>query len=146
MTNCRLATFVAFAVFIVLGSYWFFVLRLDQSEEAALRKRLRPEGLAKRSPKEFRLLKPVEQLSQMPRLDTVLGQMGRVHGTLAARHHPGGNEDDCRNGAVVGGVPRAPRLRRRAIAVSTPCLGIAARAVPVLRPVHRTSRARSSSA
>ena len=28
---------------LVLGAYWLFVLRVDQSEEAALRKRLQPD-------------------------------------------------------------------------------------------------------
>lgn len=63
---------------IVLGAYWFFVLRVDQSEDAALRQRLKPEGTPTEVPKQFRLLKPAERLSHMPQLDSLLGQMGRV--------------------------------------------------------------------
>ena len=72
--------FVTFAAIlaIILGAYWFFVLRVDQSDEAALHKRLRPEGVVKDIPKQHRLLKPAERLSTMPQLDSVLGQMGRL--------------------------------------------------------------------
>ena len=62
---------------LVLGAYWFFVLRVDQSDEVALRKRLRPDPVAT-VPKQFRLLKPVEQLSHMQGLNSVLGRMGRL--------------------------------------------------------------------
>jgi tight adherence protein B len=72
-----LATFAVIAG-IILGAYWFFVLRIDQSEEVALRKRLAPDGTARDIPKEFRLLKPTERLSDMPRLDSLLTQMGRI--------------------------------------------------------------------
>lgn len=73
-----LVTFGA-SLLIVLGAYWFFVLRVDQSEEAALRKRLRAESAPASSiPKEARLLKPSERLSSMPQLNTVLGGMGRI--------------------------------------------------------------------
>jgi hypothetical protein len=43
---------------LVLGAYWLFVLRLEQSEETALRKRLQTEPAAV-APKGVRLLKPV---------------------------------------------------------------------------------------
>lgn len=73
-----LVTFGA-SLLIVLGAYWFFILRVDQSEEAALRKRLKPEtAVAASIPKEKRLLKPSERLSSMPQLNTVLGQLGRI--------------------------------------------------------------------
>jgi tight adherence protein B len=75
------ATFIAI-VGIVLGAYWMFVLRVDQSDEAALRKRLRPDPAAKTTAKESKLLKPIERLSHMPRLDAVLGGMGRVTAPL----------------------------------------------------------------
>ena len=71
------ATFAAILA-IILGAYWFFVLRVDQSDEAALRKRLTPDASSKEVPKEFRLLKPVERLSNMPHLDSMLSQMGRI--------------------------------------------------------------------
>ena len=73
-----LATFGA-TLAIILGAYYVFVLKVDQTEEAALRKRLQPEtNQGKAVPKEFRLLMPVERLSTMPQLDTVLGQMGKL--------------------------------------------------------------------
>lgn len=76
-----LATFVAI-LGIVLGAYYLFVARIDQSEEVALRRRLRADAPSKEVPKEFKLLKPVEQLSKLPRLDNVLGQMGRITSPL----------------------------------------------------------------
>jgi tight adherence protein B len=75
------ATFIAI-LGIVLGAYWFFVARVDQSEEAALRRRLRPEAPAKDVPKQFKLLKPVEQLSHLPHLNNALGQLGRITAPL----------------------------------------------------------------
>ena len=75
------ATFVAILA-IVLGAYWFFVARVDQSEEAALKKRLRADQPATDVPKKFRLLKPVEQLSHLPHLNSALGQMGRITAPL----------------------------------------------------------------
>ena len=69
-------------LFIILGFYWFFVLRIDQSEESALRRRLHPEGPTKKVAKEYRLLKPVEQLSKLPQLDSILGRMGGVTAPL----------------------------------------------------------------
>jgi len=66
---------------LVLGAYWLFVLRVDQSEEAALRKRLRPEPVAI-IPKRFELLKPIERLSSLGRLNNVLQQMGRISAPL----------------------------------------------------------------
>jgi len=78
---------IVFATFvmilgIVLGAYWLFVARVDQSEEAALKKRLRPEGTQKEIPKQFKLLKPVEQLSNLRQFNTVLGQLGRITAPL----------------------------------------------------------------
>lgn len=62
---------------IILGSYWTFVLRLDESEEASLRRRLRPDADAA-APKKFGILKPMRQFSSVAQLNTILGQMGRV--------------------------------------------------------------------
>ena len=76
-----LATFTVIAG-IILGAYWFFVLRIDQSEEAALRQRLAPEATSREIPKKFRLLKPSERLSSMPQLDSMLTQMGRITAPL----------------------------------------------------------------
>jgi len=77
--------FVALTFFgmlgLVLGAYWVFVLRLDQSEELELRRRLRPDASAA-IPKKFRILKPAEQLSSVQSLNSVLGQMGRFTAPL----------------------------------------------------------------
>jgi tight adherence protein B len=61
---------------VVLGSYWTFVVRLDESEDAALRKRLRPDPIS--APKKFAILKPIAQFSSVTQLNAVLGQMGRL--------------------------------------------------------------------
>jgi tight adherence protein B len=73
-------TFIGMLV-LVLGMYWVFVLRLDMSEESALRKRLKPDTAAS-IPKKFRILKPAEQLSSVSQLNTVLERMGRVTAPL----------------------------------------------------------------
>jgi tight adherence protein B len=75
------ATFIAI-LGLVLGAYWLFVERVDQSDEAALRKRLTAQEPAKDVPKAFKLLKPVEHLSNMPQFNTVLGQLGKVTAPL----------------------------------------------------------------
>jgi tight adherence protein B len=74
------ATFIGILT-IVLGAYWVFIVRLDQSEEAALRKRLRPEPVAI-APKRFEILKPIEQLSSLSKVNDVLHQMSRVSAPL----------------------------------------------------------------
>src|SRR6185503_15982301 len=66
---------------IVLGAYWAFVLRHDVSDEAALRKRLRPER-ASSLPKDMRILKPVEQLSSLANLNQLLARMGGITNPL----------------------------------------------------------------
>ncbi len=62
---------------LVLGAYWLFVLRLEQSDHAALSKRLRPDPVAT-AQKSTRLLKPIAQLSNVGHLNSVLGRMGRI--------------------------------------------------------------------
>jgi tight adherence protein B len=62
---------------LVLGAYWLFVLRLEQSDEAALRKRLQPNPVST-ALKGVRLLKPIEQLSNLGHLNTALSRMNRV--------------------------------------------------------------------
>jgi tight adherence protein B len=77
-----LATFVV-VLALVVGAYWAFVVRVDQSDEAVLRKRLQPAPLAERQvPTQFRLLKPVERLSNVAHLETLLGRMDWVTGRL----------------------------------------------------------------
>ena len=67
-------TFIAILA-VVLGAYWAFVLRVDQSEDAVLKKRLQPDPAVTDIPKKFRLLKPTERLSHVARLETILGKM-----------------------------------------------------------------------
>ena len=74
-------TFFAILV-LVLGAYWAFVLRFDQADDAALQKRLKADTRAGDIPKKVRILKPVEQLSSVSQLNTVLGRMGRISGPL----------------------------------------------------------------
>jgi tight adherence protein B len=76
-----IATFILILT-IILGAYWAFVVRPDNSQEAALRKRLQPDPVTSAIPKKLRLLKPVEKLSHVGGIDKVLGQMGRVTGPL----------------------------------------------------------------
>jgi tight adherence protein B len=66
----------AFVLAVVLGAYWAFIVKVDQSEDAALRKRLRPDPVS--IPKKFAILKPIRQLSSVAQLNTALGQMGRI--------------------------------------------------------------------
>ena len=75
-----LLTFVGMLL-LVLGAYWLFVLRIDQSEEQELRRRLRPDTAAA-VPKKFKLLKPAERLSSVKGFDSMLGQMGRITAPL----------------------------------------------------------------
>ena len=66
---------------LVLGAYWLFVLRLEQSDESALRKRLQPNPVSTGS-KGVRLLKPIEQLSNVGHLNAALGRMNRFTAPL----------------------------------------------------------------
>ena len=61
---------------LVLGAYWLFILRVDQSDEAALQKRLQPDRITKVT-KEARILRTVEQLSGVAQLNTLIGRMSR---------------------------------------------------------------------
>jgi tight adherence protein B len=62
---------------LVLGAYWLFVVMPEQAEETALRKRLRAQGTAPDAQtKALKLLKPVQQLSSVAQLNSVLGRMG----------------------------------------------------------------------
>jgi len=71
-----LATFAAMFGLIV-GAYWLFIVRVDQAEGAALRKRLKAER-APISRKDFKILKPAEKLSGVVTLNNMLTQMGRI--------------------------------------------------------------------
>jgi len=61
---------------MVLGAYWGFVVKLDQSEEAALRKRLRPGPVSKAE--KFDIVKPIRQLSSVAQLNTMLHRAGTI--------------------------------------------------------------------
>lgn len=75
--------FVIFlAVFaIIVGAYWAFVLRVDRADEAALQKRLHADK-ASNVPKQLRILKPIEQLSSVAQLNTLLGKFGKISAPL----------------------------------------------------------------
>jgi len=66
---------------LIFGAYWLFVLRADQSEEAALQKRLQPEKQAKIE-KRLQIQKPIDQLSSVQSLNTLLGGMNRITAPL----------------------------------------------------------------
>src|SRR6476620_6511402 len=66
---------------LVVGAYWLFVLRVDQAEGAALRKRLKAD-VAPVVRKDFRILRPTEKLSGVVTLNNLLEQMGRVTAPL----------------------------------------------------------------
>jgi tight adherence protein B len=66
-----------FVLGIVLGAYFLFIVKVDQTQEAALRKRLRPET-ASSGPKKFDIVKPIRQLSNVGQLNTMLHHAGRV--------------------------------------------------------------------
>src|SRR5437870_750407 len=68
-------TFVLVLI-VVLGAYWAFVLRFDQSEEAALRKRLQPDPVS--TPKQFAILRPIRQFSSVAQLNTMLVRIGSL--------------------------------------------------------------------
>jgi tight adherence protein B len=73
---------IFFAVLaLILGIYWFFVLRVDQADEAALQKRLTADK-SSNIPKQLRILKPVEQLSSVAHLNSFLGRFGRLSAPL----------------------------------------------------------------
>jgi tight adherence protein B len=62
---------------IVLGAYWFFVLREEQTEEQALRKRLQADVLPKAA-KKVRLEKEADRFSDVSSLNAVLARAGRI--------------------------------------------------------------------
>jgi tight adherence protein B len=68
-------------VALVLGAYWIFVQIPDQSEQAALKRRLQGER-PKLSQEKLQILKPTEQLSNVAYLNDALGRMNRVTAPL----------------------------------------------------------------
>jgi tight adherence protein B len=61
---------------MVLGAYWAFVVKIDQSEDAALRKRLRPDPVSR--PEKVDIVKPTRQLSSVTQLNTLLHRAGVI--------------------------------------------------------------------
>ena len=68
-------------VALIFGSYWLFVLRVDQSAEAALQRRLQPDPTAKIA-KKLQIQKPIDQLSHVSQLNTLLGGMSKITAPL----------------------------------------------------------------
>jgi len=66
---------------IVLGAYWVFVLRLEQSDEQALRKRLQAE-VVQEVPKRLKLANKDKRLSEVATLNTALIRANRFTGSL----------------------------------------------------------------
>ena len=77
--------FVALVFFgvvgLIFGAYWLFVLRVDQSDEAALQRRLQPDPVAKAA-KKLQIQKPIDQLSNVAQLNVLLGGMSRITAPL----------------------------------------------------------------
>jgi len=116
------ATFVLMLA-VVLGAYWMFVLRLEESDDAALRKRLRPDPVTARE-KSFALLKPMERLSGVGQLNTLLEQMGRIAAPLHNLYGPTEAAVDvthwtCRPGEERWGVPIDAKVRAKDIGTGT---------------------------
>jgi len=65
---------------MVLGAYWAFVLRLEASDDVALRKRLRPTTT--KATKKAGILRATRDLSDVATLNNALGQLGRISDPL----------------------------------------------------------------
>jgi tight adherence protein B len=66
---------------VVLGAYWAFVLRLETSDDAAMRQRLQPTPAATIT-KRAGILKATRELSSVASINSVLGQVGRLASPL----------------------------------------------------------------
>lgn len=66
---------------LVLGAYWAFVLRLETSEDVALRKRLQPTPAGRTTPKAG-ILRATRQLSNVATFNSALGQASRLTAPL----------------------------------------------------------------
>lgn len=73
----------------IVGAYWVFVLRVDQAEGAALRKRLKAD-VAPVVRKDFSILKPTEKLSGVVTLNNMLTQMDSIVAPLQRDLHEAG--------------------------------------------------------
>jgi tight adherence protein B len=73
------ATF-AVILSIILGTYWLFIVRVEN--QAADRLRLRIEGAAKKTPAPRVLLRPAALLSDVRQLNRVLRRAGRLFGPM----------------------------------------------------------------
>jgi tight adherence protein B len=70
-------TFAAI-VGLIVGAYWVFILRADQSESAALRRRLKSDHIPAAIRKDSKILRPTQKLSGVATLNTLLEQSGRI--------------------------------------------------------------------
>src|SRR5215218_548223 len=68
----------AVVVMLIVGMYWLFVGRLDQVENAELRKRLKRSAGTVAAPKASRLMQPLQQFSSLSILNTWLTRLGRI--------------------------------------------------------------------
>jgi tight adherence protein B len=68
----------AVVVMLIVGMYWLFVGRLDQVENAELRKRLKRSVGTVAAPKASRLMQPLQTFSSLSILNSWLTRLGRV--------------------------------------------------------------------
>ena len=73
----------------ILGAYWFFVLRVDQSEEAALRKRLAAGRSQTQIPEAVPAAEADRATEQHAAARLGARADGPRHRPASARHHPG---------------------------------------------------------
>src|SRR4051794_30066480 len=78
-----IAVLVTFGVTLslIVGAYWAFVLRLETSDDAALRERLQPTPIV-RAAKKAGIVRATQKLSSVATLDSALGQLGRLTAPL----------------------------------------------------------------
>ena len=75
----------ALVVALIVGIYWFVLVRPEDRAQANLRKRLKSRR--KISANRSELVKQVERLSQVPMLNSALARAKGTVGPLAAHHH-----------------------------------------------------------
>jgi len=78
--NLPVAVFVG-CLLLILGAYWFFVLRLEQHDLGIMRRRLRPKDAAKAS---LKLVKEQQSLSNIGVFDALLRRSAKHTSSLGA--------------------------------------------------------------
>ena len=78
--NLPVAVFVG-CLLLILGAYWFFVLRLEQHDLGIMRRRLRPKDAAKAS---LKLVKEQQSLSNIGAFDALLRRSAKHTSSLGA--------------------------------------------------------------